>query len=614
MIFSRRSRTSLFRKYSTVLLTIVGATILTGGIAELSFNYRDSRAATLALQRAEVDAAGRRIDDYLIKIRELMADVAALPWQSNQIAPTERRAEYLRLLKLVPAISQLTEVDANDREVLVISRTVPDAVAGTSVSAQRPLLEVARATGVAFGAVHFAEGSEPYVTLAVRDFQSSAVTMAELNLKFVADLVGRIRVGAQGKVYVVDAAGRLVAHPNLSLLLRNPDISSTPIVQEVASRAKQGEIGGSDGLVTKGIEGDEVVASTKPIATSGWTAIVEQPRSEVFAPVYRSLARTSVVLMLGLVMALVASYGLARTFSGPIVRLRQGAERIAHKDLSARIDVRTGDEIEALAAEFNAMAAQLQEYTAGLERKVLERTGQLEAAMRARALFLAAASHDLRQPLYAIAILADTLSMEALGPTAAEILARQREAIAVLRSLFDNLLDLSRLDAGDVRVAKRVVAVRELLGPSALDTEIICRSRGLAFEATLTDVWVETDPDLVRRVVANLLSNSVRYTEEGIVRLATEHDGAEVVVSVSDTGIGIDPKDQARIFDEFVQLSSPVHDRDRGVGLGLSIVNRICELLVLPLHLESTLGAGTTFKFRLPLASPPQRRGAEDLA
>jgi CheY-like chemotaxis protein/anti-sigma regulatory factor (Ser/Thr protein kinase) len=149
------------------------------------------------------------------------------------------------------------------------------------------------------------------------------------------------------------------------------------------------------------------------------------------------------------------------------------------------------------------------------------------------------------------------------------------------------------------------VALRDLLGPVVLEAEVVCHSKGLQFDSVIDDVAVDTDPSLMRRAIANLLSNAARYTPAGDVRLTARVEGLDVVLTITDTGIGIAPEDQQRVFEEFVQLANPARDRDRGVGLGLSIVRRICTLLHLELHMASKPRVGTTFTLRFPVASLP---------
>jgi CheY-like chemotaxis protein/anti-sigma regulatory factor (Ser/Thr protein kinase) len=170
----------------------------------------------------------------------------------------------------------------------------------------------------------------------------------------------------------------------------------------------------------------------------------------------------------------------------------------------------------------------------------------------------------------------------------------------VLRTLFDNLLDLSRFDAGEIRPVLRAVSLRDLLAPCVLEQEVIAHAKGLKFHSQIAPGWVHTDPELVRRVVGNLLSNATTYTPRGSVSIVAAAEAGQVRIVIIDTGIGIAADDQARVFDEFVQLSNPARERDKGVGLGLSIVRRIAGLLALDLRLESEPGRGTAVTFTIP--------------
>jgi CheY-like chemotaxis protein/anti-sigma regulatory factor (Ser/Thr protein kinase) len=148
----------------------------------------------------------------------------------------------------------------------------------------------------------------------------------------------------------------------------------------------------------------------------------------------------------------------------------------------------------------------------------------------------------------------------------------------------------------------RVVSLRDVLAPSILEHEVISHAKGLQLHHEVTPAWVHTDPDLVRRVAGNLLSNAVRYTVAGSVTLKAQVVDGHAWVCIVDTGIGIAPEDQGRIFEEFVQVANPARDRDKGVGLGLSIVRRIANLLDMELTLQSTPSVGTTVTFRIPVA------------
>jgi adenylate cyclase len=204
------------------------------------------------------------------------------------------------------------------------------------------------------------------------------VTIAEINLKFIRDVISEIRVGQEGYAYVVDADGRLVAHPDLALVLRKTDLSPLPQVAE-ATGAPGSSASGRTEIATS-LDGRQVLAAHAAIAPLDWQVFVETPLAEAFAPLYTNLLWNAGLLLLGLAIAALASLFLARNLVGPIRALQDGAARIGRGDLTSRIDVRTGDELQSLAEHFNLMAGQLQESYANLEGKVEERTRELASA------------------------------------------------------------------------------------------------------------------------------------------------------------------------------------------------------------------------------------------
>jgi signal transduction histidine kinase/HAMP domain-containing protein len=250
---------------------------------------------------------------------------------------------------------------------------------GTNFSREPKFLEP-KAGGVFHGPVYFRKESEPYMTIALGGGQNAGVTVAEVNLKFIWDVVSQIKAGKAGHAYVVDARGQLIAHPDISLVLQKTDLGTLPQVQQ----ARAAPTAGAD-AETVTIAHDRnrrpVLAAFASIAPLGWWVFVEQPLGEAFAPLYASAVRTAVLLLLGVVLAVVASLFLAGRMVTPIRALQAGAARIGAGELAHRIEIRTGDELEALAGEFNSMTAQLQESYATLERKVEERTRELTEAL-----------------------------------------------------------------------------------------------------------------------------------------------------------------------------------------------------------------------------------------
>lgn len=220
----------------------------------------------------------------------------------------------------------------------------------------------------------------------------------------------------------------------------------------------------------------------------------------------------------------------------------------------------------------------------------------------AKSRFLAAASHDLRQPLHALGLFVGNLALQVRGGEAGQLIARISSTTDVLRDLFDALLDLSRFDAGVVEVDIGEFPLRDLLERVVEGVRDEADEKDLELALDAPEVTVRSDRLLVERVVSNLVNNAVNYTAEGFVRVSAEVDDGSVSVIVRDSGPGIAHEDQERIFDDFEQLNNPARQRHRGTGLGLAIVRRIDARLGLRLSLDSAPGEGTAFRFHLPLA------------
>lgn len=238
-----------------------------------------------------------------------------------------------------------------------------------------------------------------------------------------------------------------------------------------------------------------------------------------------------------------------------------------------------------------------------LEARVARRTRELEAANAAKTRFLAAASHDLRQPLVSIGLLVGLAREQASSAAQRAALQKADESVAAMESLLSSLLDLSRLEGGAVQVRLQPVALQAVFAAIEAQEAAAALRKGLRLRLRPTTIWVRTDPVLIERVLRNLVANAVRYTERGSVLVAARRRGGRVRVEVRDSGPGIAPQDQERIFDEFVQLASP--QRVQGLGLGLTIVRRTLVLLEHPLALHSAPGRGSCFAVTLdPVRRP----------
>ncbi len=368
-----KRRWRLFPKYATLIIALVGGTLIASGAVGLYFSYQESQDHLAALQTEKAQGAANRIEQYVLEIQQQLS-WTALPRMEAKGEPLEaRRIEYLKLLRQAPAVTEVTWLDPEGKEQLRVSRLAMDALSGGADQSREASFRDAKAGKIHYGAVYFRKGTEPYMTISRPAGSGGGVTVAEVNLKFVWDVVSRIKIGQAGLAYVIDSGGTLIAHPDISLVLKKTEMKALP---QVAALDRP-----DAPLLGRNLRGEEVFSAHAVIPTLHWTVFVESPRAEVLAPLYATIVRMGLVLAAGLLLSAIASFFLARALVRPLRALQAGAARIGQGELDQRIQVHTGDELEGLAEQFNKMGLDLQASYAGLERKVEERTRELTFAL-----------------------------------------------------------------------------------------------------------------------------------------------------------------------------------------------------------------------------------------
>ena len=369
-------RGRLFRKYLLLILTLVIGALLASSAISVYFSYQEIRAALSNLQHEKALGAASRIEQYIHTIEQQLA-YAALP-QLDASDIELRRIEFLKLLRQAPEVTDIAQLDASGREQIAVSRLGMDILSSGKDRSQEPAFRNARRGKPWFGPVYFRKETEPYMTIAIRSGSDTGpVTIAEVNLKFIWDVVSRIKIGDKGKAYVVDRNGFLIADPDIGLVLRKTDLSNLPHVKAAIG----GQSVGAEAMLSKDLAGIEVLTSVATIDPLAWHVFVEQPVAEVYEKLNAAILRTGLLLLAGLVISAFAALALARGMVRPIRTLDEGARRIGAGELDQKIEIHTGDELEALADQFNRMTGQLRESYAGLERKVDERTRELQSSL-----------------------------------------------------------------------------------------------------------------------------------------------------------------------------------------------------------------------------------------
>jgi signal transduction histidine kinase len=372
----RRYRGRLFRKYLLLILSLVTIALLASGAISVYFSYQENKSALASLQHEKALAAASRIEAYIEQIVKQLS-YAALP-QLDASDIELRRIEFLKLLRQAPEVTDIAQLDSNGHEQIAVSRLGMDSINSGKDRSQEPAFRNSKRGKPWFGPVYFKKETEPYMTIGIRSGNDTGpVTVADVNLKFIWDVVSRIKIGEKGKAYVVDGNGFLVADPDIGLVLRKTDLSQLPHVKKVLEKQNSDD----PTTVSTDLAGVSVLTSVAPIESLSWDVFVEQPVSEVFAKLNASIVRTALLLLAGLLLSAIGALALARGMVRPIRTLDVGAQRIGAGELDQKIEIHTGDELEALANQFNRMTGRLRESYAGLEHKVEARTHELKNSL-----------------------------------------------------------------------------------------------------------------------------------------------------------------------------------------------------------------------------------------
>jgi signal transduction histidine kinase len=379
-----RRRERLVRDYFLISVLLIGGGLIASGLVEIYYRYHESREQLARLQKEIAAGAAYKIEHFVQEIHNILKGAT----KSRDIAPkgltADFRFELEKLLLIAPAVTEAIALNENGLIQVQASRlrtVLPDAKKDLSTSAP---FQRARQGKSYFGPVYFVRGSEPYMTIAVpiERFAGDVigVLQAEVNLKYIGDVVSSISIGKAGYAYAVTRGGELIAHPDISLVLQRRSVKGLQVVK--AAFESTAAPSAQNAMVAANIQGKDMLSSFALIKDLDWAVIVDLPVEEAYEALYASIMRTSALFLIGLGMSLIASFFLARRVVQPMRVLREGVERIGTGDLGYRLDLKTGDEIEVLADEFNKMTTQLQESYVNLEQKVEDRTRELTESLQ----------------------------------------------------------------------------------------------------------------------------------------------------------------------------------------------------------------------------------------
>src|SRR5437763_255148 len=468
-------RGGLFAKYVVSLVGLVVFVLAVNGAMETWISYRATRTTLTDALSEKADATARRIEQSISELERQISWVT----RASVVTIEQRRADYAQLLNQVPAVSQIFWLNGNGREQLRLTRATVSVSSGADFSRDIRFTETV-ARGVSFAPAYFKE-QHPFMSIAVAHSGFNAgATVAEVDLGFLADFLGDAQVGKAAYAYVGDQRGQVLASSTKGPEVAK-DLSKLPQVAALIAPATRELTSGNDAA------GQAVLAASTALPKLGWFVVFEQPSAQALAPIRDQLVRIALLIGLGLVVAILAGTLLARRMLIPITALRTGARKLGAGDFSNRIDVRTKDELEELADQFNSMAGQLHETYSGLETKVEERTRDLAQSI-----------NELKVLEEVGRAVSSSLDLNAVLPTVAARALEITRADAVLIYSYDaaqHQFNLVEADGIDKSVEGRHLSIDEetsLLGQAATKGEpIAIADLNLAADHLLRDVAIE---------------------------------------------------------------------------------------------------------------------------
>jgi signal transduction histidine kinase len=593
---------------------LIAGGLLSAGFLEIYFRYKEGLEQIGLIQQDAATGAALRIERSVQDIATTMKAVTRSPDTRSSKKRTDYEFELKRLFFLAPAITEALVLDTDGIIRARVSRfRAVSPLQKRNLAESMPFKSSSQGKSY-FGRVYFRD-NDPYITVAVpiEPFpgEFAGVLQSEISLTDILDLVSAVKLGKAGYGYVVARSGELIAHPRSRLLSQPRSVGE--LNQVKAAFQSSPDIFRPKAIVTQNIEGQTVFSSHALIPSLDWAVFIERPVEEAYEPIYASLLRTSILLLIGLGVALLATLFVRRRVVRPLETLRKGVELIGKGDLSTRLDIKTGDEIEVLADEFNGMAAHLNEAYISLERKVAERTQELTVAndklaeaSKLKSRFLANVNHELRTPLSSIIGYARLLRRETekqISPVQRENLEDLLRNAERLLGLIDSLLDFAKIESGKMEIKVEPVKIDALVQEAAAIVEPMLSANSVRIIQNIPPdiALVHTDREKLRQIILNLLGNAVKFTDHGEIRVSACQQNGDFRLAVADTGIGIDQADMNRIFEEFDRGRLSSAAGYRGTGLGLAIVKRLVDVLGGSIAVESEVGKGATFTLKLPV-------------
>ncbi|MGQ0644800.1 MAG: ATP-binding protein [Elusimicrobiota bacterium] len=576
--------------------------VLITGWAVMRTARRSLVESILREQRELSRRVGDRVSVHVGHVRKTLLNAASQESFASA-TPAQQFPVLRQILANNPELMECAVLAPNGRETVKAARKGSAIVRANSLVHRGGRKEhaVPRRGRSYVGNIFFTERERiPQMFVSVPLNGRGSALLARLSLHGMWDLVSEVAVGKTGYAYVVDGQGALLAHPQRERVLAHENAAGRSVVKEFLSGQEETLGSGGRYHTHEGDDGEKTLAVHHRIEDLGWGVVVQTPLKEALAPVAAMGRRAAAAAAAFGVLFALAGLSLVRRILEPLNELQEGAQRIGRGDLALRLDIRTGDELQRLAEEFNAMADSL----SALEQSKRDLTHMIV--------------HDLKSPLTGLLGSMDYLSTGAAGPLTPDqkkMLSLGTKSGKDLLRMIQTLLDAAKMEEGKLELHRERFSLLELAAECVDDLEANIRREGKVVSVEvpkdLPKVWA--DRDLIYRTLGNLLSNALKHTSQGAeisIRAALADEGDAVVLSVRDSGEGIPPEFLDKIFDKFGQAEAKNRRHRVGVGLGLTFCKLAVEAHNGRIWVESRRGKGAEFFIRLPLAGDPEAPAA----
>ncbi len=364
-------RSTLFKKYALIFGAVVGSLLLLSGVVGISYSYQHNRQTLTELQHEKAQASAAQIGQRLVELEQKLGTTAE---PKAGVHPLEQRQAEVQLLRSTRAFKEVALLAPDGKEVMRVSSRGGDRYHTQRDFSSQPWFAHVK-SGRPYRSPIYFDGGALFMTVAMAvGPEDAGITVAEIDLEFLLGSISSIKVGDAGHAYAVDSSGLLIAHPDIGLVLQKKRLTELPQVQAALRAPDHGNV---DLSAARNLAGEPVLTAFGTIPYLGWLVFVEEPLAQAYRPLYAEAARSVALMLVGIVLTVLACVTLVRQMVKPIRALRDGAEQIGRGVFDQPIEVKTGDELEELADDFNNMAQRLQESYASLEFKVAQRTQEL---------------------------------------------------------------------------------------------------------------------------------------------------------------------------------------------------------------------------------------------